>query len=114
LIALLMQIWAPVGARLAMSATSDPDFAGALCAHPDDAVDAQGSPAGGEEHGHHSCCPICVLAHSNITPLVVAIVALLFAPAAAPRQIAPTIATPIPPARWIGLSARPRAPPAFS
>ncbi|WOJ88848.1 DUF2946 family protein [Methylocapsa polymorpha] len=97
-----------------MSSALDPNFAGALCAHPDDAVDGQGSPAGGGEHGHHSCCPICAPAHSNIAPLVVAIVALIFAPAAPPRRIAPTIAASIPPALWIVLSARPRAPPAFS
>jgi len=113
LIALLAQIWTPVAACLAMSADGKSSASSIVCAHSINAADAKGSLPSGEDHGHHSCCPTCVLAHIIIAPLAAAVFAILLAPQPPTRRFRSSPLS-IPPARWIVFSARPRAPPAFS
>ena len=68
LIALLVQVYAPVGSSLAMArASSDPIFAATICDHASDA-DGQ-SHAPGLPLSHNDCCPLCQFVHSGAAPL---------------------------------------------
>lgn len=113
LIALLAQIWAPVAACLAMPSDAPAGLSSVMCAHSHGASPAKDSLPGSENHGNHSCCPTCVLAHGIIAPLLAVVFAILLAPQPPTRRFR-SASPSTPPARWIVFSARPRAPPAFS
>ncbi|MGO4869758.1 MAG: DUF2946 family protein [Roseiarcus sp.] len=68
LIALMVQIFAPIGAIWAMTQAADPLAAAAICAHIDDSSAPTSDPAA-PASSHHDCCPLCQFAHSGVAPL---------------------------------------------
>jgi hypothetical protein len=68
LIALMVQIFAPVGAIWAMTQASDPLAGAPICAHIDDGAAPSTDPAA-PASSQHDCCPLCQFAHSGVAPL---------------------------------------------
>ena len=68
-VALLAQIYAPVGAGFAMArASSDPLFQTAICGQGQAPSD-NGAPAPGNPTSHDDCCALCHFVHSGAAPL---------------------------------------------
>src|SRR5258708_38624397 len=68
LIALTVQILAPIGACWAAAfAISDPLLAGEIC-HSDPASGSGQTDQSGEHHGHDRACSICCAAQASASP----------------------------------------------
>ena len=65
LIAVLVQIFAPIGATWAASvAASDPLHAAAIC-HGDAVTNPNPTDQSGQHRAHDGCCSVCSLVHSG-------------------------------------------------
>jgi hypothetical protein len=64
LIALMVQIFAPIGATWAVSlAASDPLHAGAICSGEGSATDQ--TDQSGQHRAHEGCCSVCSVLHTG-------------------------------------------------
>jgi hypothetical protein len=63
MIAMLVQVFAPVAACLAFGNASVDPLAGAICSHAADAVSSQDGQTDTQQ-GQASCCGLCGVAHS--------------------------------------------------
>ena len=67
--AVLMQLFAPIGATwAAASAYADPLAFAPICSGQSDHADSSGDSSG-QPASHSTCCPLCVLAHAGSTAL---------------------------------------------
>ncbi len=109
LIALLVQLFAPVGASWAMAGAADP-LEAPICAHDGGSGDRQ-SPASPADDG--GCCAFCAFVHAGVAPApaLPPVVALVRQPI---RRLVGRPSPLIPGTRWIARLAQPRAPPAHS
>ncbi|HEY0235898.1 MAG TPA: DUF2946 family protein [Afipia sp.] len=107
--AVLMQLFAPIGATwAAASAHNDPLSFAPICSPSGDHANTDGST--GAPASHSTCCPLCMLAHAGATALT---------PAAAPfvalqlswQRVVWLADRPIPQSRGGASHAQARAPP---
>ena len=68
MIAIWVQIFAPVGAYFAMASVSDPFGSAPICSPANAAQSAPSAPAG-QQKPNSDCCQLCVAAHSGSAPL---------------------------------------------
>jgi hypothetical protein len=111
LIAILVQVFAPIGASLTMAAASDPLSAAPICTHETSSTDRPDTPA--ENNNDDACCPLCGFAHTGFAPLAAPDFVIGRRPAPI-VHVAWHVETKIPPRLWTGFHARSRAPPLFS
>jgi Protein of unknown function (DUF2946) len=111
LLALMLQVLAPVGAALSMTAAANDPLSGTpICAQPSDGAPGQ---APDDQHNHCTeCCVLCGFAHLGMVPVEPTFASGLQLAWVLAQYPARSPAAPSP--RRIGLSGRPRAPPAFS
>ena len=82
MIAIWVQIFAPIGAYWTMAAAMDPFGSAPICAPSLAGKSNQSAPVG-HQQAHPDCCSLCVVAHSGAAPLkslapVVTAIALSF------------------------------------
>jgi hypothetical protein len=111
LVALLVQIFAPLGAGLAAAAASDPLLSAPICSHGDVSAGSHQTPA--NPHHHDECCPFCRLAHGGNLSLP-ATSFFVVAPVALIQRIEWINRSSLLPTGGIICHARARAPPTFS
>ncbi len=72
LLALLVQIYAPIGARFAMAAHGDSIFSIPICSSSDTQANAglPAAPAPDHAHEHEKCSVLCGLAQAGAAPLL--------------------------------------------
>jgi hypothetical protein len=68
MIAIWVQIFAPIGAYFAMAAAMDPFGSTPICAPSSTAQPGQSIPAG-QQQSHPDCCQLCVVAQGGSAPL---------------------------------------------
>lgn len=68
MIAIWVQIFAPVGAYFAMASASDPFGSATICSPTNATQSGQSLPAG-QSQSNPDCCQLCVVAHSGSAPL---------------------------------------------
>ncbi|MBX9711710.1 MAG: DUF2946 domain-containing protein [Xanthobacteraceae bacterium] len=111
--AVLMQMFAPIGATwAAASAYGDPLGFAPICSSQSDHDDTTGNSSG-QPTSHSTCCPLCVLAHASSTAL---------APTDAPfaalqiswQRVVWLADHPVPLSRSGASHAQARAPPVYS
>lgn len=68
MIAIWVQLFAPIGAYFAMAAASDPFGSAPICSPSSSANAGQSVPAG-QQQSHPDCCQLCVVAQSGAAPL---------------------------------------------
>jgi hypothetical protein len=111
LVAVLVQIFAPIGATWAASiAASDPLHAAAICHGGAGSVPGQSDPSD-QPRAHDGCCSVCSVVHSAALD---APQATVVAPARRAERVTWSGATPDLSRSRAGSPAQPRAPPAFS
>lgn len=108
LVALLVQIFAPVWAAFAMAAASDPLWSAPICSEV--MSGANQNPAD-RQNNHADCCTFCALAHAPFMPTDARVATS--APHAPPRRISLNCLTEIPSTLPIPHVAQARAPPAL-
>jgi hypothetical protein len=109
LIALLVQVFAPVGASFAMAAADDPLNA-PICEHGGNTGSPQHPAAPGDDG---SCCTLCAFVHAGVAPPPALPVAVLLVRQPIRRPLLTPASAP-PAQRWITRLAQPRAPPSRS
>ncbi|MCP1999956.1 hypothetical protein J2S34_002404 [Nitrobacter winogradskyi] len=67
MLAMLVQIFAPVAACLAFSATAADPLAGAICSHAPDATPAEDRETDPQQM-HGACCALCCVVHHATAP----------------------------------------------
>lgn len=68
MIAIWVQVLAPVGAYWAMAAAMDPFGSAPICSSASPAQASETAPAG-QQQGHSDCCSLCVISHGGAAPL---------------------------------------------
>ena len=68
MIAIWVQLFAPIGAYWAMAAASDPFGSAAICSSVTTAQPGHTAPAG-QQPSHLYCCSLCVVSYSGAAPL---------------------------------------------
>ena len=68
MIAIWVQVFAPIGAYWTMAAVMDPFGPSPICSPLFAAKAGQSVPAG-QQKSHPDCCSLCVVAHSGAAPL---------------------------------------------
>ena len=68
MIAIWVQIFAPIGSYWAMAAAMDPLDSAPICA-PSKSTNAEKSQPDGQQPSNMDCCSLCVAAHSGSAPL---------------------------------------------
>lgn len=68
MIAIWVQLFAPIGAYWTMAAAMDPFGSAPICS-PVSAAKADQSAPDGQQQSHPDCCSLCVVAYSGAAPL---------------------------------------------
>lgn len=68
MIAIWVQLFAPIGAYFAMAAASDPFGMATICSSSSSAKPDHSVPSG-QQQSHLDCCQLCVAAQSGAAPL---------------------------------------------
>ena len=68
MIAIWVQLFAPIGAYWTMAATMDPFALAPICAPSLAGKSGPATPAG-QQQSHPDCCQLCVVTHSGAAPL---------------------------------------------
>jgi hypothetical protein len=113
LIALLAQIFAPVGVGLIMSAAADPTASWPICSQSGAVETKDHGQSPSQRHSDDECCGLCQIANAPPTILHPSLIGLIIPPALyriVMRSHSESVAQPL----FIGDHARARAPPSFS